>query len=660
MFLSSSRSIKLSCLTVSQLTLSAVAAVAMPIFTEGRERAVVILPDHPSQITTYAGEELVRHLNASTHGDFKLKKESELVVNDGPYRIYIGTSKAAERKGIDVSRLKKNQFVIFPTKEALYLVGRDDAAAEAPIDDAAEMGSLLAVYDWLDRAVGVRWFWPGEAGTEIPQHTKLETIEGAPTYGKPSVGYTRLRFYPSLYNQGVPSPYGRSNSLDDLGYLRTSEWFRRHKVYRTAGARAFYGHAFGDFWNRFGKEHPEYFALRPDGKRGPVDQRTNLAQLCVSNPDLHKLIIQEWLRTRNEEQPWINGCENDRRTIDPSCYCENCKAWDVPDAQVSVPLNPWHIESRTADRIDPYEKVSMTDRYARFLLALLEEGKKHDPNAKVVGYAYSFYSDAPVKTKLNKDVAIIVVPPYLYPLDKGKEAQARNLWDAWKATGATLIYRPNDFLVGYPAPYIYPNQFGTDFKHYLETGMISNMFDSFTGMWGTQGVNLYMLGRLLSRPELTPGEILNEYYGAFGSAKEIIREYIGHWEGVTAKCTEEYQNQVKGGWNYMMVAPQRIFTPETYAEGQRLLAKAAEAAKGEELPARRVEYLRVWLNHAEICTNAVAVYRTINANSSPQDREKFSTILRNLKKFRAENERYLVGADWSFVKQVEPWNNWKE
>lgn len=639
---------------------SATAAMAMPVFSEEKEQAVIVIPDNPSQITRYAATELVKFLNASTEGDFQLKKESEVLAQEGPYRIYVGASKAAAKKGIDIGKLKKNHFVTLAAPEALYLVGRDDAHAEAPIDDWAEMGSLLAVYDWLDRAAGVRWVWPGELGTEIPRHKELATEEGPPQYGKPAVAYTRLRFYAALYNQGLPSAYGRSRSLDDQSYLKTSEWFRRHKVYRTAGERSFYNHGFAHFWERYGKEHPEYFALRPDGKRGPVDKRTYLTQMCVSNPELPKVVVQEWLQTRTEELPWINACENDRRTIDPTCYCDGCKAWDVPEAKVSVQDNPWHIESRAADQIDAYETVSKTDRYMRFLLAIQEEGRKHDPNAKVVGYAYSSYSDPPVRTKLNKDIIIYLIPPYVYPLEKGREAEARKLWDDWKATGATLIYRPNDFLVGYPVPYVYANQFGTDFRHYLDNGMFSSFFDSFTGLWGTQGPNLYMLGRLHSRPDLSPSEIMEEYYSIFGPAKESIREYIAYWESVTAKCTVKLQEQTKGGWNYMMVAGPKIFTPDAYAEGKRLLAKAKEAAGEEGLPAQRVEYLRIWLEHADLTTQTVAAYHAMRASSAPLERLRFNKILQQLRAFRSEHEASFIGADWSFIRHVEPWTNWKE
>lgn len=635
-------------------------ALAMPIYSQGEEQAIVVIPDDAGTVTRFAAEELKKHLDEATGGHFAIKKESEQLPKETKLPIYVGDTKASRAAGLKVDAMEKNHFVVFPDQRALYLAGKDDKAAEMPVDDGAAMGSLLAVYDWLDRVVGVRWLWPGEDGTYIPQYKELSTQAEPPIKGKPSLEYVNLRLYSGYYRPGGPSRYGRSGDLKDGSFEADSLWSRRHKILRTSGTESFYGHAFGDYWERFGKEHPEFFALRPDGKRGPVDTRANLTQLCVSNPELPKVIVADWLKKRTPERPWINACENDRRAIDPFCTCPTCRSWDVPDAKVSVPKNPWHIDSRPKDKVDPYESVSMSDRYARFLLAVLAEGKKHDPNAKVVGYAYSFYSDPPVQTKLNDDVVIIVVPPSTYPLGKGREDENRKLWDGWKATGAQLCYRPNDALVGYTLPYIYPQQFGRDLKHFLDNGMIAADFDSVLGAWGTQGANLYLLGRLLDRPEMKPEEVQEEYYTAFDGARDIVREYVGYWEGVTANCNEEFREKINGGWAVSMRAGHKIFTPETYQRGFELLAKADEATKDDAEANRRVRYLRVWLEHAQLCTQAIEAYQSFKPEApTPEDRERFNTIYQKLKIFRKEHEAYLLGGNWPFFERWEPWRAWK-
>lgn len=635
-------------------------ALAIPIYTDGVERAIVVVPDQSSPATLYAAKELQKHLNAVTRASFKIKKESELIPNEAAKPIYVGDTVAARKKGIPVDSLEKNEFAVWSAPEALYLVGKDDPTAEAPVDDRLAMGSVLAVYDWLDRTVGVRWLWPGEGGTVIPRLGKLVAEEGPMVKGKPAYSYMSLRLYFRYHVKGKPSRYGRSDSLQDRSFEANSEWMLRHKILRTSGADNYYGHGFGDYWQRFGKEHPEFFALRADGQRGPVDTRTYLTQMCVSNPELHKAIVKDWLATRTPESPWINACENDRRVIDPFCMCEVCRSWDVPEAKIAVQDNPWHIDSRPKEKIDPYESVSMSDRYARFLLEVLAEAKKHDPNAKVVGYAYSSYSDPPVNVKLNSDVIIIVVPPYIYPLDKGKEGTVRKLWDDWKATGAQLAYRPNDFLVGFTLPYIYPTQLGRDLKHFMDNGMIAVDLDSTLGMWGTQGVSIYLTARMLDRPDLSVEEILAEYYGAFGKAKDIVQEYTTYWEGVTAKCDTNFQKAINGGWGVMMNAGHKIFTPDTYKKGFEILARADEATKDDKVTNQRIAFLRVWLEHAELCTQAIEVYQSINPSSpTDDDKARLNLVLNRLHKFREDNEKFLIGANWLFLQRNEPWRNWK-
>ena len=44
-----------------------------------------------------------------------------------------------------------------------------------------------------------------------------------------------------------------------------------------------------DWWAKYGKEHPEWFAMRADGERGLKIPRAGAwSPLCVSNPELHR------------------------------------------------------------------------------------------------------------------------------------------------------------------------------------------------------------------------------------------------------------------------------------------------------------------------------------------------------------------------------------
>jgi hypothetical protein len=97
-----------------------------------------------------------------------------------------------------------------------------------------------------------------------------------------------------------------------------------------------YGHAFTDWWKRYGKTNLDYFAMN-NGIRGPVGwngKTDNVAAfqgnageavaLCVSNPAVVRQIIRNW----NGKTEYVNICENDANDIH-SCHCENCKALDA-------------------------------------------------------------------------------------------------------------------------------------------------------------------------------------------------------------------------------------------------------------------------------------------------------------------------------------------
>lgn len=149
------------------LMLSTATAQAVDIVKGGAPTATIVIPDDAPAVVAHAAEELSRHLEAATRAKLLITKESEIVEAPGQ-AIYLGQTQALAKAGHESADLKKNAFLRLATPNALYLAGHDDAKWESPEDKLLAMGTLLAVYDFLDRDLGVRWLWPGEAGTYIP------------------------------------------------------------------------------------------------------------------------------------------------------------------------------------------------------------------------------------------------------------------------------------------------------------------------------------------------------------------------------------------------------------------------------------------------------------------------------------------------------------
>jgi len=114
-----------------------------------------------------------------------------------------------------------------------------------------------------------------------------------------------------------------------------------------------------------------------------------------------------------------------------------------------------------------------------------------------------------------------------------------------------------------------------------------------------------MLGRLQTQPRRPVGEILEEYYGGFGRAKDAVRKYFQHWEAVSDAMTDaSIAEAVASHGNPnptfgFLVYAHTIFTPGVMSKGRALLAKAQVAAKGDPIAEERVAFLERGLRRAE-------------------------------------------------------------
>jgi hypothetical protein len=641
----------------------------MDVVAKGEPQAIIVTSDSPSLVVQYAAKELQSHIQLASGARLEVIPERDAAASSLKNRVYIGPCQASEKAGIEVDDLPLNGFHNKVTEDAVFLAGRDNggmpkdtgtkAYAKAfsgfvngapPLDDSASMGSLFAVYDWLENQAGVKWLWPGESGTVVPA---TKNLSGGPVddqivirpliHARPRLDFTRWA--------------GTTEANRNKYIYETCVWLRRQRFSRSESFE--YPHAYEHYWERFGSAHPGYFALRPDGKREPHSEKTpHLVQMCVSNADLHKQIIADWLVQRSEQPsiPWIDGAENDKAIQDPSCTCAACRAWDPPDAP---PIKNQAERKAAINDTSNKPLVSLSDRYARFWLALQAEGKKHDPEARVIAYAYADYGAPPVATKLNDHIILGIVPPYAFPVDEKEKDAFRKLWDGWTKTGARLYLRPNYFLTGYCTPYIFADQFGEEYKYAATHGMIATDFDSLLGMWGVQGLNLYVLGRLNVNPDLSVSSILNDYYSGFGPASQEIRDYFNYWKGVTMKCDTAFRTNSKGGWDSVSKSGDQVYTSETFQVGRQFLEKAKTVVAADDTAAlHRIDYLSIWLEHAELAMKTLAAYHA--SRYKPTDAQLKTALVQNQKaldEFRAAHEDEIGNV--GILRKVEMWCGWR-
>ncbi len=601
-----------------------VASAEPTLVRDGRAVAIVVTAERPTAVTDYAAREFVDHVARATGATLRVVTENALPADAPAARIYLGDSTAARAAGLDGAKLSVETFVLRTTPDTLFIVGRDTAGD--PLDRDTSAGTLFGVYEWLERDLGVRWLWPGELGTHVPRTRTVtarsvdETI--APRlmqrHVRPGTGFTFD--HPALgFTAKAAADYARDQAV----------FLRRHRMGRSQ--RPSYGHAFTDWWEKHGLAHPEWFQL-VKGKRGPVKPGARYS-MCVSNPGLHQAIVAQW-RTKGAPD-FINVVEND---IVGGCECAACAAWDGP--------TPPDAMKFYAPNFKVFGSRFMSDRYARFALAVQQLAAKENPRVTAIGYVYFNYFQAPTSgVKLNEQVLLGYCPSAgWYPRDDEEHAWYKAQWSGWRDTGARLFARTNYFLDGYCMPFVFAHQFADDFRHDAQRGMAGTDFDSLTGQWSTQGTTLYLLMRLHTRPDADPDALLAEYFSGFGPAAAQVKTYFDYWECYTMDnrplITRAFYDRVAIRWRTWAKAAHVVFPPECFVPAENILAQAAAASIDDATAAARVQFLRHGLEHAKLSAHTAALLTLSDPASTP---ERGRAALAELLRFRRAHEREWLG-----------------
>lgn len=605
--------------------LSLTAPAEVPIVIDGKPAAIVVTSDRPTAVAKYAAAEFVAHIEKATGAKLPITTEGA-VAPSAKWRVFIGDGAASRAAGIAVSKLPPETFVTRTDQNALFIAG-EDGRGEA-LDSDTRAGTLWGVYEWLDQTLHVRWLWPGELGTFVP---KTRTVTAANVNVQTPPRFIQRRLRPGLGMQSEHPAMGFTKAAFAQYSHDQSVFLRRHRMGRSYPMG--YGHAFTDWWQRYGAGHPEWFQLRADGKRGPLKPSSRFS-MCVSNPGLQQEIVKLWDAKRGKPSggpSFINACENDILGL---CTCDACRAWDGP-----APADYLQFYSPNSKMVG---SQFVSDRYAHFWLAVQQLAAAKDPNATVIGYVYFNYFQAPsTNLKLNSHILLGFCPSGgFFPRSAEEHDWMKRQWSGWRDTGAQLFLRTNHLLDGYGMPFIFAHQFADEFHHAAQQGMVATDFDSLTGQWSAQGTNLYTAARLHTRPEAPADDVLAEYYAAFGAASPHVKAYFDYWEKFTTDSRERLQQTVEARqasrWRSWAKVTDAIYPPACFAAAEAHLA-AAHAAAGSDAEARaRVEFLQTGLAHAQLCARISAQLNLAHPTATPEETKR---LLEELIRFRRAHER---------------------
>ncbi len=581
---------------------------ALVLVRDGRPACVIVTASTPSRPAAAAAAELQAYLKKASGAEVPVKKEDALTADErAGTLVVVGAAQLAAEAGARTDALPPEGFLMRTVGRRLVLAGRDDVIRGKD----TQQGTYFAALAFLEDSLGVRWLWPGPLGEVVPQ---VRTV---------SVGPLDRTDAPKLVQRKIRDWLGQTKSdkwqvalrampmddkaLRDMG-AQSGAWLRHMRLGSSVEHQ--YGHGFTTWWEQYHEAHPDWFAQQAGGSR---DWPTSLGgyervKICVSNP----AVLDQWVANalahfRAYPQAASFSASPNDNAYSGHCMCERCKAWDPPGAPkvelVSVDAKGGKVA---------FEYPALTDRYVRFYNLAAEHLASAAPGKWVGGYAYGAWKTPPVREKPRENVFIGFVG-FGY-LSEETRAAARQAWDGWARVAPHLFLRPNLLHDGCGYPAVYARRLGEDLRHCGETGMMAADFDSLTHHWAAQGLNYYVLARLLWNPSADVDAIMDDYCRTgFGPAAPAVREYFDALERQTSALAAALGGTFRG-WNKEF--PQALlqqFSPEALAPLRGRLDRARQLvedpprwrAAGDPRALERIEFLARGLDYARFQTAAV-------------------------------------------------------
>ncbi|MCX7887642.1 MAG: DUF4838 domain-containing protein [Verrucomicrobiae bacterium] len=461
-----------------------------------------------------------------------------------------------------------------------------------------------AVNCFAQRALGCRWLMPGELGEVIPKRKTIAlstaTLEQNPRFWRRRIRDEQTRFggKEPLRQRALaalqlnPADPALLEAEKNMG---AAEWLNRMNT----GERFpfAFGHNFGGWWEKYGKTHPEYFALQPDGTR---TQRPPRERLCESEPRLWEQVAANVIAAFDADPnlKMYSICENDGALRNKFCMCARCMALDPPEAPKVK--DPKIYDPKTGQPF-PDGYPALTDRVFTFFNEVARRVKEKHPDRYLGAYAYSAYSTPPVRLKKIEDNIVVSLV----------SDEPANL-QGWSKVASNLFIRPN--RLGDPKTFGMARNDARRLGRFIQTtaryNVLGHDWPGLYGNWATQGLNYYVVAMMLWDPMQDIEALIEDYIrAAYGEqARPAMRRYFDKLEALTDELlSNRAYAAVRAKSN-----PEPLlahYTDARLAELERCLTEAHRATTPESPERRRVELNMLGLEYTRHVCQLIASIR---------------------------------------------------
>jgi len=526
--------------------------------------AMIVLPPKPTRVHRLAAEELQLYLRRIS--DVEVPIAASNTAREDAFRLLIGREHA-EASGQVPDGLMEEGFRLKTGERYLLFAGQND------------LGTLWAVYAFLEEHLGVRWLMPGELGEVVPKKATVaigqidETQE--PDFVFRSIG------------ANVWSRRNRMNGRMTIDGKRAG--FNMWGGYHTLG-RLLHPTKYFD-------EHPDWFPeidhkrVKCNPRWAPPQGYTYGNQICTTNPGAIAQVVDN-IRSLLKQDPSIRVVSVGPNDGQGWCQCEDCVALDEPNVG---------------------RDQRMSRRLLVFYNAVAREIRKTHPGVLIKGGAYNVYTRPPRDPglKAEPNLAVMICHYERYCMNHSvfdktcqRNPAYRELLDDWRRlVDHVYFYEYYQKYNWCEMPWAIVHTIRRDIPSFKRLGIDGLFTQCSTRNASTMLLNYYVAAKLLWDADLDVDALLADFYEKYyGAACGPMRHYHEAWEHALASSGRCFPG---GGVNSV-----GIYTPDLLDQCAGYLQDGLRLAKNNAVRDRirlhelSLDYTRRYLEFKELAIAA--------------------------------------------------------
>jgi len=421
---------------------------------------VIVVPDNATAIEQKAAEEFQRLMTLSIPTakiEITTDKSAPLT-----HEILIGaTNRSLPTATTD---LQRDGFTVQTDHSKLYICG------------GSRKGTLYGVYSFFETYLGYRLYAP-----DVLKHPPLRRISVAKGLNDTQIPVNTYRcdFYKVALDNEFYSDWHKSS---ESPFVETSEW-------------GMFVHTFNILMppETYFKEHPEYYAL--------VNGKRQTSQLCLTNPAVLQIIIDE-LKKRMNERPDALYWSVSQNDTDGNCTCDACKALDEANGTP-----------------------------AGSIITFVNKVAEHFPDKIISTLAYWYSVKPPTQVKPLDNVNIMLAPiGALRHKNMEEFPDQKSFIEGWHSLSNNILlwdYVTNFAHYMAPFPEFYTLQ--PNIKFFIKNGVVAHFPEgNYTSLNGEfEKLRSYLLAKLMWNPDADVDAEINDFMtGYYEEAAPFIMQYV--------------------------------------------------------------------------------------------------------------------------------------